>query len=242
MKPIAFLIATVAALSSADAGAQASGGFLPDDVRATIGVRMWRTDWSSWFGDGSTYLHAGLQTSVIPVASIRYKDFLVSGSVLIKEKFVFPPESGSFPADRKEYDVNVGYFILPGLAATVGYKEVSYDAGGYEWKAKGLTLGVSGSAPLAPWTSLYGNIAYGRPKLRDTQFAFDGARGKYLLTEFGLAFPLGAVSPSMQGFVVTAGYRYQRIGAFPNGPATGFPPRELFETTQGPVLGISYSF
>ena len=240
MRMPAFFLAVAALLSPLASTAQTSDNFLPEDVRATVGVRLWTTDWSSWFGDGSRYLHAGIETTVIPVASVRYKNFLMSGSYLLQKDFQFPPESGSAIIDRKEYDVNVGYFLLPGLAVSLGYKAVEYEGGGYEFSAKGVTFGVSGSAAIAPWTSLYGNLAVGRPKINDTQYAFSNARGKYLLTEFGLAFPLGQMSNSLNGFVVTAGYRYQRIGAFPNGPA-GFPPRELFETTQGPVLGLSFS-
>ena len=102
---------------------------------------------------------------------------------------------------------------------------------------------MSGSAPVHPTTSLYGSFAYGRPKITDfaggAAYAFNGARSHYLLTEMGLAFPLGAMDQSMTGFVVTAGYRYQRIGAKVN---TGnFSAPELYETAQGPVIGMSYS-
>jgi hypothetical protein len=253
MKPPAFLVAAVAALmplatqaqtqAQSETQAPDSSPSVLQDVRATVGVRMWRTTWQSWFGDGTQYLQSGGENTVIPVVGLRYKDFLLSGSYLLEKKFQFGQGSSTTDANRKEYDVNVGYFLLPGLAATLGYKEIQYvGAGDYEWRAKGFTLGLSGSAPLAPSTSLYGNVALGRPELND-DFAFNKQRGKYLLTEFGLAFPLGHWNSSMNGFVVTAGYRYQRVGAYSNSSfATLTHTSELYETTQGPVIGASYSF
>jgi hypothetical protein len=173
------------------------------------------------------------------LASLRYKEFLVSGSYMTETDFRFDP---TYAPKRKEYDINLGYFLLPSLAATVGYKHVNYETTDvYDWTTKGWTVGMSGSAPLAPWMSLYGNLAYGRPKINDNSGVFTGQRAKYLLTEFGLAFPLGQVSPSLTGFLVTAGYRYQRIGAQPNSGISGVGTRELFEYTQGAVLGFSYS-
>ena len=231
-------VAATFAIFSPLANAQASDSGW-SDVHGTIGVRAWRVDWTSWFGQ-DIYKHADLETTITPVASVRYKDFLVSGSYMLGRDFQFP-FAGYPQTERKEYDVNLGYFLLPGLAATIGYKYVKYDVADnvYHWNAKGLTAGLSGSAPLAPWVSLYGNAAYGKPKVTGVR-DFNDARGKYLLTELGVAFPLRSVNESMTGFVVTAGYRYQRIGAVRNtGPVS--PTGEMFEYAQGPVIGISFS-
>src|SRR5262249_59134635 len=124
-----------------------------------------------------------------------------------------------------------------GLVASVGWKGIDYHSPVYKWSAKGPTVGMSGSAPLAPQVSLYGNVAYGWPKMQDYGVAFSNARGRYLLTEFGLAFPLGQFHEAMGRTVLTAGYRYQRVSAFPN--AADYPHVELYEYTQGPVAGVS---
>ncbi len=242
MKKPLVIVAALAALSplASNAQAQSTDSTWMDmgDLHGTIGVRLWRTEWTSWFSD-DRYIKADAETAVIPVVSLRYKQFLLSGSYMTKTDFTFDP---TYIPERKEYDVNFGYFILPSLAATVGYKHMEYLPGdGYNWTTKGWTVGLSGSAPLAPWMSLYGNVAYGRPKINDNGFAFSGQKAKYLLTEFGLAFPLGQVSPSMNGFLATLGYRYQRVGAQPNTNVPGLSGRELFEYTQGTVLGFSYS-
>jgi|SRR5688572_21099845 len=218
------------------AQAQQSDNWM-DDVHGTVGLRLWRTEWQSWFTN-DRYVKAETETAVIPLLSLRWREFLVSGSYMTSTDFTFDP---TYAPERKEYDINVGYFILPSLAATVGYKRLEYGTSDYDWETKGWTVGLSGSAPLAPWMSLYGNMAYGRPKIQDNSGVFNGQKAKYLLTEFGLAFPLGQVTPSMQGFLFTAGYRYQRIGAQPASGIAGVGERELFEYTQGPVLGFSYS-
>lgn len=237
MKKQFLVAAALTALFPLAGNAQQSGSWDMGDVHGTIGLRLWSTEWTSWF-PVEKYVKAGTEVAFIPVVSARYKEFLVSGSYMTKTDFEFDP---TYKPERKEYDVNFGYFILPGLAATVGYKHMHYDSpDGYDWTSKGWTVGLSGSAPLAPYTSLYGSLAYGRPKINDNSLAFTGQRAKYLLTEFGFAFPLGHWSPSMSGFLVTAGYRYQRVGADPNA-AANVGTRELFEYTQGPVLGISYS-
>jgi hypothetical protein len=239
MKKQLALFAFAAAVLPTAAQAQVDPGWVDwKEVHATLGVRFWRTDWTTWY-DPYVYRDAPDQTTVIPVASLRYKNFLMSGSYMVGKKFTFPEGFGT--EERKEYDVNIGYFILPGLAATLGWKHLQYNdqATPYKWETSGWTVGLSGSAPIASTVSIYGNMAYGRPKV-DDKSAFRDVRGKYFLTELGLAFPLGAMTDTLTGVVVTAGYRYQRVAAVPNGPT--FDPVEVFEYTQGPVLGVSYAF
>jgi hypothetical protein len=231
MKMPALILAAIAAFVPLASDAQER--FLPDDIRATLGVRMWRTDWSTWY-DEYEYRHAKDESPVVVVGSVRWKDFLVSGSYMVRQEFEFPLTT--VPVKRNEYDVNLGYFIYPGLVATVGYKNIKYENAAYNWETKGFTVGLSANAPIAPMVSIYGNIAYGRPKIYDRNTFFNDTRSKYLLTEVGLAFPLGQLDNSLSSFVVTAGYRYQRVGAVPN-----FTSTEVFEYAQGPVIGISMS-
>ncbi len=66
---------------------------------------------------------------------------------------------------RKEYDINIGYYILPTLVISLGYKRADIDRASdliaSSYKLKGLLAGVSGSAPIADRLSLYGSFAYG---------------------------------------------------------------------------------
>src|SRR6266550_2076660 len=105
---------------------------MPDmkEVHATVGVRAWRTDWSTWFNvpntafpneNDITYPHAGLKTTVTPVVGVRYQDWLVSASYLLNRSFTFSGNNSNNTFKRHEYDINVGYFFLPGLAVTAGW-------------------------------------------------------------------------------------------------------------------------
>jgi len=233
-----FALAAAAVLLPSAARAQLDPGWMDwKEVHTTVGVRFWHTEWTTWY-DTNVYRPAPTENAIIPVASVRYKNFLLAGSYMVEHDFTFP-DLATF--SRKEYDVNFGYFLLPGLAVTVGYKHLEYSGGaaGYNWTTKGATVGLTGSAPISPHVSVYGNMAVGRPKLNDGG-AFNNVKGKYFLTELGLAFPLGAMSDSLGGLLVTAGYRYQRVGAVPSNPI--FEPVDNYEYTQGPVLGISYAF
>lgn len=238
MRIRSFTAATILASLSSLAQAQ---DFLPDmkDVHFTVGVRFWQTDWSTWVEPiSSTYSHADLRWSVIPVVSVSYRDWFVSGSYQTPGTFNF--EDVSFNFKRREYDANLGYFFVPGrLAVTAGWKEVRYTGGTYRWRAKGPTIGITGNAPVANWASIYGNIGYGRPKV-DDEGLFKSKHGKYLLTEFGVAFPLGAHADMLSGAVLTAGYRYQRIGAYASDNT--LVTSELFEIAQGPVIGLAMRF
>ncbi len=234
MRIRSFMAATILASVSSLAQAQ---DFLPDmkDVHFTVGVRFWQTDWSTWTGTNDA--HSDLRWSVIPVVSVSYQDWFMSGSYQMPGTYHFADAGFNFK--RREYDANIGYFIVPSrVAVTAGWKEIRYSEGGYRWRAKGPTIGITANAPVANWASIYGNIGYGRPKLDDGG-TFRSKHGKYLLTEFGFAFPLGAHVDVLSGAVLTAGYRYQRIGAYSSDTFLG---RELFEIAQGPVIGLAMRF
>jgi hypothetical protein len=234
---------------------------MPDfkDFSMTLGVKVWQTDWSTWFfqdisdatfrTQSSVYnRNAELKQTVLPSVTVRYKNFFISGSQLIKKSFTFP---GCCGFDRKENDINIGYSILPGLAVSFGWKQLHYEGGGYWYDAKGNTVGLSASAPIAPVVSIYGNLGYGRPAVNDSAGAFNGVRGKYLLTEGGLAFPLAEMSPALKGVVATAGYRYQRLISkrfnvntyrISTNALVATETVDLTDITEGPVFGLSMTF
>jgi hypothetical protein len=84
----------------------------------------------------------------IPVLSLRYKNFFVSGSYYAETTFSFPRTAGSvidvaidqsgniidraatlvdLSAKRSEWDVALGYYLNPYLGVTVGYKNMNQD-------------------------------------------------------------------------------------------------------------------
>ena len=231
---------------SGNACAQFADSF-SGDFHATVGVRAWHTEWTTWYYNQSIgfydqYEAANLNWNFIPVVSVSKGRWFVAGSYQSPNTFKWDYPAGvSFR--RKEWDANVGYFIVPGLAVTLGYKEIEYRSGNYVWTSKGPTIGLAGNAAIQSWVSLYGNLAYSRPRINDVVY-FSNSRGYYMLTEFGFAFPLGGYNDALGGAVVTAGYRYQRIGADPNSSFNTFLPahRKQYETTQGPVIGVAFRF
>ncbi|MGH9576251.1 MAG: hypothetical protein ACRD3R_02355 [Terriglobales bacterium] len=234
------------------------------DVSVTMGLKAWNTEWTTWFienlnlavGDSSvstsavTNQSASRENVLIPSIAVRYGNWFASGSFFIKKSF-------SFGLERREYDVNLGYAVLPGLAMSVGYKDLRYEGttNSYQYEAKGLTVGVNGSAPINSNVSIYGALAYGRPDVRDNagRNGVSKRSGDYLLSEVGLAFPLGRMSESLRSTVMTAGYRYQRLDSKKHTstftlegastPVAGLGiSYDLIDTTQGIAIGISSTF
>jgi len=130
----------------------------------SLGYKAWFTKWESFFADSIRWSPElpGLVTSntsptelvSIPVLSLRYNNFFVSGSYFKETAFSFPRFSYSmlitdyeitkdgepFTLDyemehsvydisktRTEWDISVGYYLNQYIALTVGYKEIEKD-------------------------------------------------------------------------------------------------------------------
>ena len=108
-------------------------------VSVSVGARAWYTEWTtfSYFVDENTnenlaltQVSASSELAIIPIVSVRYRDFVGSISGIPSTDFSFDDGSSG---TREEFDANIGYFVMPGLALTLGYKKVSQsgDAGRY---------------------------------------------------------------------------------------------------------------
>lgn len=204
----------------------------------SVGVRAWYTDWStfSYFVDDAgnnlalMQVSAGHELALMPLVSVRYGDFFASFSAMPSTEFDFP-----FSTDRrKEFDVNVGYSVLPGLALTLGYKKVSQRGSAGEYRPAGPVIGVNLNAPMSgPW-SLYGAVGLGwlkTPGGDDIQFDAD-----YRLAELGLAYTLEG-GAWLKHWTFTAGYRAQIMTS-----KDAFNTQDGRDTTQGFTLGAIASF
>lgn len=269
---------------SALAGALLLAGLTPgasfaqlENTSFTIGLKTWVTNWNTWFTQNTANdvgnfadtavikdvfnRKADSEVTFIPQLTVRNGPWLVSGSALAKKDFTFflnsrnGNELAEVTLERKEYDLNVGYSLAAGAIVTLGWKDLRYEnSGGFKYTAKGPTIGISGSAPLAAGISMYGNIGYGRPKITDNSGEIEKKRGSYILTEVGLAYPLGQMNEGLKTAVVTAGYRYQRLSsgnvtsrtvAVNNGTVgatLGERGVELVDVTEGFTLGASFTF
>lgn len=198
-------------------------------LTVTVGARAWYTEWTtfSYYVDpaDNTRNLALIQVSadnelvLVPVANVRYGDFSVSASMFPSTEFSM---TDGRQGRRREYDLNLGYAVLPGLSVTLGYKKLLQTDGVYRYEPAGPLLGVYAGAPLDGPFSVYGSFAAGRLKTRASpdekivQFKSD-----YRLTEVGLAYSLNG-GALVQRWAFTLGYRMQVMGS-----------KEAFETQDG---------
>lgn len=231
------LLMALAAWCGHEAMAQDAG------LSLSLGVRAWYMQWStfSYLTDANgvdnlalTQVSAGDKLATVPVLSARYGNFVGSMSMLPTTRFHFV-EGGS--GTRREYDLNIGYTVLPGLNLTLGYKKVSQRDDVYRYEPGGLVLGLSGSAPLASGFSLYGSLAVG--KLKTPQSGGDEVvkfEADYRLTEVGVAYALAGVQASPR-WTFSAGYRMQVMSS-----REAFGLQDGRDTTQGFAIGAIATF
>ena len=245
----------------------------PSLLSFSAGVKLWPNNWDSWVtsrtGTGVALgtlryqtvqaVGSGTKVSAIPFASARYQDFFGSVSVMTRTRYTLLDTStpGGFEvsASREEVDVNTGWFVIPGLALTAGYKRLTqvYGPDSYRWR--GPIVGVSGSAPLSGGWALYGSAGVGFLKADFPAVQAD-ASGKtrfdaaYRLGEFGLAYGIAPDTPLIRSIVGTLGYRVQNVATKgyglavtdPQGAYTQNSVANLKDTTQGMVLGLNVAF
>jgi hypothetical protein len=245
-------------------------GHAADDWSVTLGAKMWNNEWTSWdyyppmalssvqsLPGASENFTSGNQTTWLPSLTLRYQDFLFTGSVFSKKEYGFDGSSGArFSANRDETDLHVGYYILPTLALTIGYKDVQQDfTGGKVFNYSGPIFGLVGSAPLTKGFSLYGNFGYGAMTAEFPAGMTDNSgQGKkdadYYLSEIGIAysFNVSSMFPSAKAMTASLGYRSQTlatqgfaVGIDANNPALS-RSTELRDNTEGFALGLSISF
>jgi hypothetical protein len=232
------------ALAADDGGA--------DSVRTTIGVRTWIGTWegnqtgarvpnaAGGFTDSVARLDSSSEPIVIPFVAVRYRDFGISGSVMMRRSFSFSNPSINFSDERREWDLNASYFIAPGLSASIGYKHIDWTGA----TIKGPIIAMSASAPLQGNLGLYGTLALGLLKTDVPSTAFkSGARTDYNLGEFGLSYSIAA----LKGSALTVGYRTQHIRAKGLWPITSTTSPAVtyvdgVDTLSGPTVGFLVSF
>lgn len=228
-----------------------------DQLTVVLGTKFWGNRWSSWSvrpiasGNGTRQIiepvGSDTRVSVIPQLSARYGDFMGSLSLMTTTNYSLERQwTASNRGSRSEADANLGYYLTPGLVATVGVKRMEQNFGGkFTWT--GPMLGLSATASLTPKVASYFGVGLGamRAKLGNP----DGAgktslHSQYVLSEAGLAFPVGnlGLRPLRSG-AVTVGYRSQTLTTKgytlndTNTPATQ-TTQDVRDSTQGFTLGL----
>jgi hypothetical protein len=266
-----FLSKSVTALSAALVLCGLStAAFAADDLTVTLGTKVWANKWTSWdyyapFQASPTVAVPGASESftssnhaaIIPALTVRYQDYLVTGSLFAQKEYGFIGTTGqTFTAKRDETDLHAGYFLLPTLAVTLGYKEVKQDFGpNSTFKYSGPMVGLVGSAPLTKGYSLYGNFGYGAMTANfPNGFKDNAGNGSlpadYFLSEVGFAysFDAKAIMPAAKAITATVGYRNQTLATkdFAVGTDVTAPSKsrstELRDNTEGLSFGLSLTF
>ena len=244
------------------------------DVTLAIGLKFWFNTWQSAQGSNGAQQGTNVQTYVsdpniafIPSISLKIKDFFISTSYMGAAEYTFPEYSdtiviGSAPtytaytlnhkttAKRTESDTNIGWYVTPNLAFTLGYKvvtqEITDKRSGTGLTSRtvidkptysGPTIGFIGSVPISEGFGLFGNLALGKLDME-----YEGGTttydADYVSTEIGIGYKEKSLPLSF-----TLGYRFQSIEQkLPSyqigGPGTPVSP----DVTKGFTFGINLIF
>jgi hypothetical protein len=240
------------------------------DIYFTLGYKTWFNTWQTPFNTyppegGANIMTLTSKAVAAPIfsSSLKISNFLIAGSFMKTPDYTFPDTtdvlvtgptpttttpSSFYPsrttASRKENDINVGYYITPAMAVTIGMKNIkqtynSLDTStnallGSSWtKYSGPIVGITGGGALGAGFAFYGNLSYG---LLKGEFEGDPKKfdATYSSTELGIAYrPVKFLS-------FLAGYKYQTIDTKITDPA--FNNQVALDVTKGFILGANLTF
>ncbi len=196
------------------------------------------------------------ENTLIPAFSLRYGNFFASASHFLETDYEFQAAAAGvrLKLNRRETDVNLGYYVLPGLGISVGYKQLKVNTL-QDLKYEGPSIGLSGYGSIGGGWGLYGNIAYGKLQLKPS-FVENDKKNTYVTQELGIAysFDFRDTARLVKSLTLTLGYRNQTIESekpvsvaqvsVVNGAPTvvGTSSAHLENVSRGPVLGLVISF
>lgn len=212
------------------AGVPAVAGAQDSGLGLSLGLKVWRTQWTtfSYANNGTvlTQAPADDKAVTIPVLGLRWRDFTASLSGYGSTNFQL--QDGPVNS-RREFDLNLGYAVSPGVAVTLGYKKYRQQ-GERIYELAGPTLGLSATAPLAGAFSMYGTLGLGR--MKDTPASNVYFDAGYQLSEVGFAYNLGTGSWP-RALLFTFGYRMQVLIS-----KDALGTQDARDLTQGFALGV----
>jgi len=240
------------------------------NVYFTLGYKSWFNTWQTAFNSyppegGANIMTITSDTVAAPIfsASLKISNLLIAGSFMTTPDYTFPvfedvlvtgptPTTASpnsflqykVTGSRKEQDINLGYYISPAIALTVGYKQVKQTYNDFDYntseflgsswtKYSGPIVGITGGGSLGAGFAFYGNFSFGVLK---GEFEGDSEtfNANYSSTELGIAYrPVSFLS-----FLV--GYKYQTIDSKLSDPA--FNNQVALDVTKGFILGANLTF
>lgn len=254
----------------------------------TIGLKAWNTSWQSYLPAvivGATpsgqpaaselvnSVEGRTEVAALPTVTLRYERYFLSAGYaryssnfdlvqspigVVNGQNIFASRTDHIR--RREIDVNLGYFVLPGLALTVGYKGARENRDTrtavapdttlnlLSGKFDGLLLGALGSYEIVPGFSGYGQLGYGIGRGRVTYGEGTLTPGnsfknnpRYMVTEIGVAYQLPLTNRWIQRTSLALGYRSQTVKQkVPS--LIGGEQREVRDVKDGIVLSLNGTF
>ena len=255
---VAGLVA-VGMMSASFAYAEGEGG----DWRFTLSAKSWSEAWSGWnyVGDfrGATGRAADPGTlintsdrgsALITGATVRYKDMFVNMNNSASTSYTFPTAYDGVSttlgttASRAEKDLNLGFYLSPQLALTLGTKtvELTYDPTSV-WTHSFNTVGLSGSARIRESSFfMYENGALsisGDTTVSFTATNYTKGTPDYKSLEGGLGWA------ATKNLIFTAGYKFQDVQlplTFVNPVLGSVLTINTRDTTEGFIFGVAVTF
>ena len=195
----------------------------------------------------------------IPSVSLKYENFYISSGYMVSPTYTFKTYSDTinisgtpytlnneYSATRTELDVNVGYYVHPSVGLAIGYKEVKQNYHSKQYGTglvtdisdstttiSGITLGITGGAPIGGGFNMYANLAYS-PMTAKYSGGGEEDNATYISSEFGFGYRAGS------NFSLSLGYKYQAIDTINN--ESGYGGQIGPDVTKGFILGANYIF
>src|SRR5258706_7064643 len=190
----------------------------------TVGTKVWVNEWSSWYtptigGQAEVVpIDSSTKVSLIPVVSLRLRDFYASFSTLLTTSYTLSEQAeNSIDASRKEFDANVGYYVLPGVGVSLGFKSLSQAFGGANYRWRGPTVGASVTAPIRGGVAAYVSVGVGfftmdLPAADPNPPVNSGLNANYAIGEIGVAHPTTGISTvPVTSAPFPPGYRFPAV-------------------------------
>jgi hypothetical protein len=240
---------TLGLLACAPGQAQES----PSTPQVSLGLKLWNASWLSYLpasylaagpngqivpADVINSVEGGRRTSALPQLAVRYGKLFASASYgRFTSDFAVLNSPVATPAGtmvtsrtdhfvRRESDLTLGYWVLPEVAVTVGYKyatetrDVRTPSSApsqplLENRARGALAGVVGNFPVQGALAAYVQAGYGPARIRtraaDNSIEPINAHGSYLIGEVGLSYPLLVNRYGVRAVAAAIGYRTQTV-------------------------------
>ena len=225
------------------------------DWKIIYGLKVWANEWSlpvELRAYDKTYIleyESGTAITPIPALLATYHNFFIGGSYLLDTDYDFPCQQlvwwsydnendendyyrhdNDVSGSRTEWDLNIGYFLTPNIAVSLGYKSLERELMltrtdfwnnyvikiNYPLSVHAPIIGISASAPINDKFNLYGNLAYGwlsgDASYEGTDFKNNlDVNGNYLFSELGFGYVIPLEQKFASAVTINVGYRFQRL-------------------------------